>query len=322
MAATPPLRIAHIGAGAFSNGYIFPQLAQYDIRLIAICDLIEEKAQAAAARYGFEHVHTDFGRMLEVEEPDAVVCIGGPKVHYEVGKEVLERGFPLYIQKSPAPTSQATQELADLAAKAGVVCHVGFNIRSSEALLRAKDITAREDFGPVALVIVRYGLVSGATLRDAVMDQHCHAFDLLRQLGGEVRELSVKRGEVAGDRGYVAAVKFESGAVGSVNFTSGQIPGKEFLYFEVTGTDGHFLTCHDFDLRYRSATAPDEVHRVGNFAGRLRDLTWLGYVGDLANFLDAVRGGAEDRAPVADTIATMKLCEEAYRQLREQGAEE
>lgn len=322
MTEVTPLRIAHIGAGAFSNGYIFPQLAAHNVRLVAICDLIEEKAQAAAARYGFEHIRTDFRQMLEAEEPDAVVCIGGPEVHYEVGREVLERGFPLYVQKSPAPSSAATQELADLAAKAGVVCHVGFNIRSSEALLRAKEIMARDEFGPVTLVIVRYGLVSGKTLRDAVMDQHCHAFDLLRQLGGTVCELSVKRGEVKGDRGYVAAAKFGSGAVGSVNFTSGQMPANEFLYFEVTGTDGHFLTCHDFDLTYRSATGPDEVHRVGNFAGRLRDLTWLGYVGDLANFLDAVRSAAEDRAPIGDTVATMKLCEEAYRQLREQGAEE
>jgi len=317
-----PLRIAHIGAGAFSNGYIFPQLEHHSIRLVALCDLVRAKADAAARRYGFEAIYEDFREMLEAEKPDAVICIGGPQVHYEVGKEVLARGFPLYVQKSPAPTAEATREMADIAEKAGVVCHVGFNIRNSEARLRAREIAAREEFGPVALVVVRYGLVSGQTLQDAVMDQHCHAFDLARQLGGEVREMAVKRGTVVGDRGYVAALAFETGAVGTLNFTSGQIPSKEFLYFEVTGTDGHFLTCHDFNLTYRSAAAPDEIHTVGNFAGRLRDLTWLGYVGDLGNFFDAVRGVAEDRAPIADTAKTMELCEEAYRQLREQGAEE
>ena len=322
MGDRPPLRIAHIGAGAFSNGYIFPQLEYHNARLVALCDLVRAKAEAAARRYGFEAVYVDFREMLEAERPDAVVCIGGPQVHYEVGKEVLQRGFPLYVQKSPAPTAEATREMAETAKKAGVVCHVGFNIRSAEALLRAREIVARDEFGPVALVVVRYGLVSGRTLQDAVMDQHCHAFDLARQLGGEVREMAVQRGEVEGDRGYVVAVKFESGAVGTLNFTSGQIPSKEFLYFEVTGTDGHFLTCHDFDLTYRSGAAPDEAYTVGNFAGRLRDLTWLGYVGDLGNFLDAVRGVAEDRAPIADTIETMELCEEAYRQLLEQGAEE
>jgi myo-inositol 2-dehydrogenase/D-chiro-inositol 1-dehydrogenase len=322
MSSAPPLRLAYIGAGGFSNGYIYPQLQLHDVRLSAVCDLIEEKARAAAGRYGFEAVYTDYGRMLDEVRPQAVVCVGGPRVHYEVGREVLARGYPLYVQKSPAPTAEATRELADLAVDRSLVCHVGFNIRSSEAVLRAKEAMAAPEFGPPTLIVVRYGLVFGATLRDAVLDQHCHAFDLLRHLGGSVREITVKRGEVAGDRGYVAAVKFAGGAVGTVNFTSGQVPGKEFLYFEVTGTDGHFLTCHDFNLRCVSAAEPDRLHTIGNYGGAFRELSWLGYVADLASYLGAVRGTATDCCPIADTVGTMELCEEAYRQLREQGAEE
>ena len=322
MSTAPPLRLAYIGAGAFSNGYLYPQLHLHGVRLAAVCDLIEDKAQAAARRYGFEAVYTDFRRMLGEVRPDAVICVGGPKVHYEVGREVLALGYPLYVQKSPAPSAAATREMADLAAQKGVVCHVGFNIRSSEAVPRAKEVMATDEFGPATLIVVRYGLVFGATLRDAVLDQHCHAFDLARHLGGSVREIAVKRGEVPADRGYVAALKFASGAVGTVNFTSGQIPAKEFLYFEVTGTDGHFLTCHDFNLRVLSAAGPDQLFVIGNYGGGLRELSWLGYIGDLSNYLDAVRGTAEDRSPIADAIETMELCEEAYRQLREQGAEE
>ena len=322
MIEATPLKLAYIGAGAFSNGHMFPQLCRHDVRLAAVCDLVEEKAQAAADRYGFEAVYTDFRRMLEAEQPDAVICVGGPKVHYEVGREVLELGYPLYIQKSPAPSAAETRELADVAERNQTVCHVGFNIRSSEAVLRAAQYIADEQFGQVALIVIRYGLVSGQTLRDAVMDQHCHAFDLARHLGGEVRDMTLRRSQVSGDRGYVAALEFESGAVGTLNFTSHQIPRKEFLYFEVTGTGGDFLTCHDFDLRYRSAEGPDAMHSLGNFAGPLRELEWLGYIADLANFFDAARGVAPDRCPVADTIRTMELCEEAYNQLREQGAQE
>jgi len=322
MSTGPPLRLAYIGAGAFSNGYLYPQLHLHSVRLAAVCDLVQAKAQAAARKYGFEAVYTDFRRMLDEVRPEAVICVGGPKVHYEVGREVLALGYPLYVQKSPAPSAEATREMADLAAQQGVVCHVGFNIRSSEAVLRAKEVMASSEFGPATLIVVRYGLVFGATVESAVMDQHCHAFDLARHLGGSVREITVKRGEAPGDRGYVAALKFASGAVGTVNFTSGQIPGKEFLYFEVTGTDGHFLTCHDFNLRVLSAGGPDQLFVIGNYGGGLRELSWLGYIADLGNYLDAVRGTAEDRSPIADTIETMALCEEAYRQLREQGAEE
>ena len=318
-----PLRLAYIGAGGFTNGYMFPQLKVHALELVGVCDLVAEKAQAAAAQYGFAAVYTDYHRMLEETRPEAVICVGGPKVHYEVGREVLKLGYPLYIQKSPAPTAAQTRELADLAAERGLVCHVGLNLRQAQVVRAARDIMGREEFGPTTLVMVRYGLVSGATLKDAVYDQHCHAFDLLRDLGGNVLDLRARVGDVSGARSYCAAVRFTSGAVGTVNFTSGQIINKEFVYFEVTGTNGHFLFSHDFDLRYRRLEGADEVHEIGNFAGgALRDLNWVGYVDDLENFLQAVRGEQPDGAPVADAVKTMELCEETYRQLREQGSEE
>lgn len=317
------IRLAYVGAGGFTNAYMYPQLRAHAVDLAGVCDLVAEKAKLAADQYGFAAAYTDFRQMLSETRPEAVICVGGPKVHYEVGREVLKLGYPLYIQKSPAPTAAQTQELADLAASAGVVCHVGLNLRQARAVVAAKEIISRPEFGPVTLVMVRYGLVSGATLKDAVYDQHCHAYDMLRDLGGDVRDLKVQAGSVPGARSYAASAKYASGAAGSINFTSGQIINKEFVYFEVTGTGGHFVTSHDFNLRYRRMDGPDEVLEPGNFAGGLlKELNWLGYVDDLESFLQAVRGEEPDPAPVADAVKTMELCEDAYRQLREQGSEE
>lgn len=306
------VRLAYIGAGAFTNTYMYPQLRLHDVELVAVCDLVEEKAQLAARQYGFGRAYTDFHRMLDEAQPEAVICVGGPKVHYAVGREVLQAGFPLYVQKSPAPSAAQTQELADIAADRGVVFHVGFNLRASRAVSRTTEIAADEGFGPTTLVNLRYGLVSGATMRDAVLDQHCHGFDTLRQLGGEVAEMVIRPLQVAGHRGYAGVVTFESGAVGTIGFTNGQILDREFFYFEVTGTSGHMITSHDFDLTYSRKAGPDEVHRLGNFAGALANLRWLGYVDDVAGFLAAVRGDAPDPSPGSDAVTTMKLCEQAY----------
>ncbi len=322
MADDAPLRLAYIGAGNFSNSFMYPQLRTHNVELAAVCDLAEEKAQRAAAQYGFQRVYTDFRRMLEQVQPEAVICVGGPQVHYEVGREVLAAGFPLYVQKSPAPSPDQTQELADLAARHGVVCHVGFNLRQSEAVRQARALAGSEEFGPLTLAIVRYGLVSGPTLENAVMDQHCHAYDTLRRLGGEVDSLEVRVANVPGKRGYVVAARMQSGAVATLNFTSEQPWLQEFFYFELTGTGGHVLYSHDFDLVYRQADAPEQHWRRGVYTGdRVADLRWLGYVPDVANFLAAVRGTEPDESPVADAVGTMELCEEVYWQLQEQGAE-
>ena len=316
------IRIAYIGAGSFTNTCMFPQLSRHGLELAAVCDLKEEKAHLAQDRYGFKKVYTDFRKMLETEKPQAVFCVGGPKVHYPVGMEVLDRGFPLYVQKSPAPSSAATREMADLAAKRGVVCHVGFNLRSTPPVQQAKSILQSEEFGNPLMGMFRYGLTSGATMADVVMDQHCHLYDLARYLMGEIKSVKTVRSSNEGARDYVATAEFQSGAVGTLNFTSGQIPEKEFIYFEVTGK-GTFLYSHGTTslMWYRPYSGPwwqnpqaDYSIGRGLYGGQVM-LESFGYVSDLASFIAAVKGEAADVSPISSTIGTMELCEEILRQI-------
>ena len=315
-------RIAYIGAGNFTNQCMFPQLFRHGLELAAVCDLETEKAQLAQKRYGFKEVYTDFCQMLAIEKPQAVFCVGGPKVHYSVGMEVLARGFPLYIQKSPAPSSAATKEMAELATKKGIVCHVGFNLRSTVAAQQAKTIVSGEEFGKPLMGIFRYGLTSGRTMRDVVMDQHCHLVDLARFLLGDVKAAEIVKSGTPEARDYVVALEFESGTVGTLNFTSGQIPEKEFIYFEITGK-GTFLYSHGCSelMWYRPVKAPwwnepqpDYVFKRGMYGGQVM-LETNGYVSDVANYIAAVKGEAEDRSPISSTVGTMELCEEILRQI-------
>ena len=316
------LRIAYIGAGSFTNQCMFPQLFRHGLELAAVCDLDEEKARLARERYGFKRAYTDFRKMLEVEEPQAVFCIGGPKVHYPVGMEVLDRGFPLYVQKSPAPNSAMTREMSELAAKKGVICHAGFNLRFSPAVQKAKAIVQSDEFGDPSMGVFRYGLAYGATMADVVMDQHCHMVDLARFLMGDASTVKVVKSGIPDARDYVAAAGFESGAVGTLNFTSGQIAEKEFMYFEVTG-QGTFLYSHECTnlMWHRPVEDPwwkepqaDYVFRHGGYGGQVM-LETLGYIGDVANFVAAVKGKEKDLAPISSTVGTMALCEEILRQM-------
>jgi len=315
------LRIGYIGAGSFSNGFIYPQLQQHEVELAAVCDLIEEKAAAAARKFGFQKVYTDFEKMCDEEQLDAVFCVGGPQVHYSVGMQVLERGLPLYVQKPPAPTPEQTREMAQQADQQGLVCHVGFNFRSSPAVSMTKELITGTEFGPPTLMIYRYGLVSGQTWRDAIHDQHCHATDTIRYLMGEVDSMHVEPLIAEGVRGYAACMKMRNGAIVTLNTTSEQDIHGEFVYFEVTGRNKHYVISHDGDLRYHRPEGADICLTKGSFVVN-RILEWWGYIEDVGNFLAAVRGEETDRCPIGDTVKTMELCEEIYRQCRERGAPE
>ncbi len=317
------LRIAYIGAGGFTNAFMYPQLAMHDIELAAVCDLDEGKALLAQRRYGFAEVYTDFRAMLEKVRPDAVFCVGGPAVHYPVGLEVLDRGFPLYVQKPPAPTSAATREMAEMAARRGVVCHVGFNLRAAPAMLQARNVMREPAFGRPLLGIFRYGLCSAPTMPAYVLDQHCHLTDLARYLMGDVEDVNALKTAIPDGRDYVVAVRFASGAVGTLNFTSGQPIEKEFISAEVSG-EGALLysqgvdelvvkRAYDTQPWWKSGTY-DQVYRRGGFGFHI-EMGAFGYCGDVDNFLGAVKGEQQDLSPIADAVGSIALCEEILAQV-------
>jgi len=321
MAEGGALRIGYVGAGNFSNRFIYPQLARHDVELVAVCDLVEEKAHAAAAAYGFGRVYTDFEEMCEREDLDAVFCVGRQEMQHEVGIRVLERGLPVYVQKPPAHTSAGTREMAAAAARSGAVCHVGFNLRFSPGVRKTKELLSGSEFGEPTLLIFRYGLMSGSTWEAAILDQNVHAVDTILHLLGDWESAQVTPLLAQDARGYVAAMRMRSGVIASLNATSEQDSTDEFIYFEVTGRAGHAVFSHDGDLRYHRPDGDDLCLSLGTWNVQ-RLIDWWGYYYDVANFLGAVRGDEPDGCPVADTIRSMELCEEIYRQCREGGAPE
>ncbi|MGM0492592.1 MAG: Gfo/Idh/MocA family protein [Armatimonadota bacterium] len=314
-------KVSYIGAGGFSSRFIHPQLHRHDVFLAAICDLDERRARRAAACHGFERVYLDFREMLEVEQPDVVFCVGPHQMQYEVGLQVLRAGFPLYVQKPAANSAERVREMAEAAEQAGAICHCGFNLRSAPAVRRTAHALASDQFGAPSLAVFRYGLMSREVWREAVLDQHVHAIDTMLHLLGDWRSAQVTPTLQEGTRGYVAVIALESGCAASLNTTREMDPTDEFIYFEITGRDGHTVFSHDGDLRYHRPNADDVLMRSGSW-NQQRLIDWWGYFDDVANFLAAVRGDAEDICPVADTIRTMELGEEIARLCCEGGAPE
>lgn len=315
------MKVSYIGAGGFSSRFIHPQLGRHGVELAAICDLDEQRAQRAAACHGFEGVYTDFREMLDREHPDAVFCVGPQAMQYEVGIEVLRAGFPLYVQKPAAVSSKKTREMAEAAGEAGVTCHCGFNLRSAPAVRRTTEALASGDFGAPTLGIFRYGLMSRPNWREAILDQHVHAIDLLLHLLGDCRSVHVTPILQEGTRGYVACIGLESGCAASLNATQEMDASDEFIYYEITGRDGHAVFSHDGDLRYHRPDAEDVLMRAGTWNPQ-RLIDWWGYFDDVANFLAAARGEADDICPVGDTVRTMELGEEIARLCYDGGASE
>ena len=126
------VRVALIGAGTMANTYHYPSLASFpDVELVAICDLIQDKAQETARRLKIpaERVYVDFKKMLADVEPQVVYVLMPPQHLYEPAMYALKQGRHVFVEKPPALTTNQARMLAYTAGEYNCLTMAGFQRR-------------------------------------------------------------------------------------------------------------------------------------------------------------------------------------------------
>jgi predicted dehydrogenase len=320
--------VALIGAGVMANTYHYPSLASFpDVELVAISDLVVEKARQTAERFDIagNRVYTDYRRMLAETSPDAVYILMPPQILYEPAHYTLMQGCHVFVEKPLALTTHQARMLAYTAGEHGCLTMVGFQRRFVPAatVLRA-EIEAR---GPIHFADISFlkstadltvpaGFYDGAI--DPLTSDGIHAVDTLRWLcSGEVEEVSVQvcqRG-VAGPvpNAYSALVSFSTGAVGAVHYnlaTGRRIFRTEFSSLNATAyVDADRESWIVADNGEPRVTASREYGRSAAGEGVLEPHHWLGFWHEHRHFIDAVKAGVQPSSHFADAVTSMELVE-------------
>ena len=100
-----------------------------DVLLAACCDVNEDRARGFQLEFGFKKYYTDMFEMLEKEKPDAVCLVVPVELTAKLASGVLERGFPLILEKPPGRTKEETMGLIEIARRKAVPNRVAFNRR-------------------------------------------------------------------------------------------------------------------------------------------------------------------------------------------------
>ncbi|MEI8315473.1 MAG: Gfo/Idh/MocA family oxidoreductase [Verrucomicrobiota bacterium] len=182
-------RVAFIGCGSHATNNLFPMLKYARCRLDSVCDLNETLARRNAQIFGAEAVYTDARRLLDDRKLDGVFVVGPPAMHYEVGRQVLERGLPLFVEKPPAPTLAQTQELADLAHRHGTFFMAGFMKRFGMTYRKAQELMTSGQFVPAAARF-QYGHWAMSDLRSMLLGMCSHPLDLALTFFGPATSVS------------------------------------------------------------------------------------------------------------------------------------
>lgn len=229
------VKVAVIGCGRIA-GHHCRSISQVDgIELAAVCDLVEEKAQAYGKEFGVPY-YTDYREMLARHPEISTVAVITPSgMHFEHTMEMLEVYKKNVIVEKPTFLKISHLDQAYNTAKSlGLQLFPIFQNRYNKAVQRVKKALGNGELGELRIVSIRvrwcrpqryYDLAPwrGTYAQDggALTNQGVHHVDLLRFLGGEVERVNCAM------RTMGANIEVEDIAVGSMQFRSGAVGALE-----------------------------------------------------------------------------------------------
>lgn len=249
------LNLAIIGCGRVAFHHVEMLKGVEGIKLVASCDLIEEKAKSHAEKAG-SRAYTNYREMLNKEDIDIVVVATPTGAHYQHVKDILNHK-PVHIILEKPMVLRIAQglELKALADKKGVKIFPVYQNRFNKAVQRVKSALVSGELGDVVLATVRvrwcrpqryYDLAPwrGTFSMDggAHVNQGIHYVDILRYLAGEIEEVHSLFAQLgakleAEDTG-VSIVKFKNGALGQIEITMAARPDDFEASVSVVGSKG------------------------------------------------------------------------------------
>ena len=178
--ADKKIRIGVIGCGSVSGQY-FPHLLKSKIvELVSACDIIPERAEAAAKKYNVPHAYPHIDQMLAGAEFDLMVTLTDMQEHGRLNKQALLAGRHVWSEKPMANTYREGRELLDLAGSKGL------RIWGAPAVVNSPQFA----FMSKAIQEGKLGKVSAAHAHYGHLGPHWSAF-FYEKGGGSLPDLGV-----------------------------------------------------------------------------------------------------------------------------------
>ena len=88
------INVGMVGVGCISGIYLknLHEVFNGGLRLVAVCDLIKERAENAVKEYGVPKIYDTMHELFADPEIDIVLNLTRPYQHYEVSKAALLAG--------------------------------------------------------------------------------------------------------------------------------------------------------------------------------------------------------------------------------------
>jgi len=302
-----PLKLGIVGIGGVAQGKHLPALFRlgilgYPIKLVAITEINEEVKYKVSNLLNCK-AYSNYIDMYEKEDLEAIEVLippGPPKG--DVIREAFNRGIHVLAEKpllftTPSELDKTLEEaecLCKYAEEKGIIFSMGFSKRFSPPYNNAKVLIDEGSIGKISIVTVK--MCQGWSKANLLENQICHIIDILRYLVGEIKTVYANARNSYNEQSYpidglVATLEFENGVIGTLCVNSSNPSLKPWERVEIFG-EKKWLAVEDGTnlILYDSEEGPSKKWQPVWPNTLLLDEHFSGFVGEIADFADSVRG--------------------------------
>ncbi|MBN2858295.1 MAG: Gfo/Idh/MocA family oxidoreductase [Candidatus Delongbacteria bacterium] len=225
-----------IGCGRISDNHFKAAGNIDDAEIVCCCDIIEERAAKKAEEFAIGACYTDYKKMIENEELDAVMICTPSGTHPEIGIYAAGKNLHVVTEKPMATDLESADKLIKSCDANGVHLFVVKQNRLNTTMQLLKRAVDKNRFGKIYLVQSNVFWQRPQSYYDqakwrgtwefdggAFMNQASHYVDSLHWLFGPVNHVMAETATMARnieteDTGC-AILKFRNGTIGTVNVT-------------------------------------------------------------------------------------------------------
>jgi len=180
------LQACVIGVGNMGRHHARIYFENNQVQLRGISDSNTEVGRKYADKYDIDFF-TNYNKMLDTIKPDLVSLVTPTSTHYEIGKEILNRGINLLIEKPIADSIKHGEKLIQISEENDLVLLVGHIERYNPGIKAIKKVIDKNFFGRISsMQFQRVGVVP-PQIKDTnvVIDLAIHDIDLSNYLIGD-----------------------------------------------------------------------------------------------------------------------------------------
>lgn len=147
------IRIGIIGCGGIANMKHFPALSTYSdlCEMVAFCDIIDERAKAAAEKYGTPDakVYNDYKELLKDSTIDTVYVLTPNISHSPIAVAAFEAGKNVMCEKPMAHNTEAAEAMMNAWKQSGKQFTIGYQNRFRSDCTTLHEACTKGDLGDI-----------------------------------------------------------------------------------------------------------------------------------------------------------------------------